>query len=166
MAKPRHKGKSKQKKPKPKVVIEATATPVEDENLKNETNAQTDEVVSENGVAEKTETVNSGAETGANEGTGKSAKELKKEAKAQAKKDKEIAKEKAKKKKEEQRERAGKIGIKQRIKETGSELKKVSWPSFKEVMKKTGVVIAVVLFFAVILFAFDYLLSVLYNLMT
>lgn len=162
MAKPRHKGKSKQKKPKPKVVIEAIATPVEDENLKNDVQAETD-VKNENGVAEQTETVNSAS---LNAETEKSAKELKKEAKAQAKKDKEIAKDKAKKKKEEQRERAGKITLKQRIKETGSELKKVSWPSFKEVMKKTGVVIAVVLFFAVILFAFDYLLSVLYNLMT
>ena len=29
-----------------------------------------------------------------------------------------------------------------RLKETGSELKKVSWPSFKETLKKTGVVLA------------------------
>lgn len=53
-----------------------------------------------------------------------------------------------------------------RTKETFSELKKVSWPSFKEVVKKTGVVIAVVLFFTVVLFGVDRLLSWLYGLFT
>lgn len=47
-----------------------------------------------------------------------------------------------------------------RLKETGSELKKVSWPSFKETLKKTGVVLAVVLFFGLVLFTFDYVLTV------
>ena len=53
-----------------------------------------------------------------------------------------------------------------RTKETFSELKKVSWPTFKEVVKKTGVVIAVVLFFALILFGVDRLFSWLYGLFT
>ncbi len=36
-----------------------------------------------------------------------------------------------------------------------SELKKVSWPSFKTVLKNTGIVLLVVLFFSVIIFGFD-----------
>ena len=47
-----------------------------------------------------------------------------------------------------------------RLKETGSELKKVSWPTFKQTLKKTGVVLAVVLFFGLVLFTFDYVLTV------
>lgn len=38
-----------------------------------------------------------------------------------------------------------------------SELKKVSWPNFKTVVKNTGIVLLVVLFFSVIVFGFDYL---------
>ncbi|MBR7091450.1 MAG: preprotein translocase subunit SecE [Clostridia bacterium] len=53
-----------------------------------------------------------------------------------------------------------------RTKETFSELKKVSWPTFKEVVKKTGVVLAVVIFFALVLFGVDRLLSLLYGLFT
>ena len=37
-----------------------------------------------------------------------------------------------------------------------SELKKVSWPNFKTVLKNTGIVLVVVLFFAVIIGVFDY----------
>ena len=39
-----------------------------------------------------------------------------------------------------------------------SELKKVSWPSFKTVAKNTGIVLLVVLFFGVIIFGFDSLI--------
>ena len=46
-----------------------------------------------------------------------------------------------------------KIGAK--IKDVFSELKKVSWPSFGKVLKETGIVIAVVLIFLVIITAFD-----------
>ena len=53
-----------------------------------------------------------------------------------------------------------------RIKETTSELKKVTWPSFGTVVKKTGVVLAVVLIFAVVLFCIDRLLSWLFELLT
>lgn len=51
------------------------------------------------------------------------------------------------------------------IKETSSELKKVTWPSFKEVAKKTGVVLTVVLVFAVVLLGVDYLLGLLFGLL-
>ncbi len=46
------------------------------------------------------------------------------------------------------------IGLK--IKDVFSELKKVNWPTFAKVVKNTGVVIAVVLIFLVVITAFDY----------
>ena len=45
------------------------------------------------------------------------------------------------------------------LKETGNELKKVSWPGFKEVVKQTSVVLAVVVVFGLVLFGFDRLCS-------
>ena len=47
-----------------------------------------------------------------------------------------------------------------------SELKKVSWPSFKTVLKNTGIVLLVVLFFAVIIFGVDALFAWLVSLMS
>lgn len=40
-----------------------------------------------------------------------------------------------------------------------SELKKVTWPNFKTVLKNTGIVLLVVLFFAVIILGSDYLFA-------
>ena len=45
------------------------------------------------------------------------------------------------------------IGAK--IKDVFSELKKVSWPSFGKVVKQTGIVLAVVIVFLVVITAFD-----------
>ena len=45
--------------------------------------------------------------------------------------------------------------LKRKTKETFAELKKVTWPSFADVCKKTGVVLVVVLIFAVIIFGID-----------
>ena len=45
------------------------------------------------------------------------------------------------------------------LKETGNELKKVSWPGFKEVVKQTSVVLAVVVVFGLALFGIDRLCS-------
>ena len=45
------------------------------------------------------------------------------------------------------------------LKETGGELKKVTWPKFKEVVKQTGIVLAVVVVFTLVLFGFDRLCS-------
>ena len=45
-----------------------------------------------------------------------------------------------------------------RTKETVSELKKVSWPSFKTVLKNTGMVLAVVLIFGLVVFGIDSLI--------
>lgn len=75
-------------------------------------------------------------------------------------KDKDKSKDKSKKaKKKKEKHKFGK-----KVKDTASELKKVTWPSFKEVVKKTGVVFAVVIFFGAVLLAFDFLMSLLYKL--
>ena len=47
-----------------------------------------------------------------------------------------------------------------------SELKKVSWPTFGKVMAQTGVVLVVVLFFLVVIGAFDAGLTALFKLLT
>lgn len=41
------------------------------------------------------------------------------------------------------------------LKETGSELKKVSWPKFKEVVKQTSIVLVIVIVFALVLLGID-----------
>ena len=53
-----------------------------------------------------------------------------------------------------------------KCKEVFSELKKVSWPTFGKVVKQTGVVIAVVLVFLVVIALFDLGLSGLLTLLT
>jgi len=53
---------------------------------------------------------------------------------------------------------AEKRGLVHKIKGVGSELKKVSWPSFKTTLKNTGVVLLVVAVFLVIILAFDLIL--------
>jgi len=45
------------------------------------------------------------------------------------------------------------------LKETGGELKKVTWPKLKEVVKSTGIVLVVVIVFTLVLFGFDRLCS-------
>ncbi len=49
--------------------------------------------------------------------------------------------------------------IGKKFKDIFSELKKVSWPTFSKVLKKTGIVLAVVLVFLVVITAFDFGLS-------
>ena len=51
------------------------------------------------------------------------------------------------------------------FREIRSELKKISWPTFKKVMKQLGVVLAVVVIFLVVIFAFDSLFGWLLNLL-
>lgn len=46
-----------------------------------------------------------------------------------------------------------------RLKDTFAELKKVSWPTFMQVVKRTGIVLVVVLLFLVVITAFDFGLS-------
>ena len=51
------------------------------------------------------------------------------------------------------------------IKNTGSELKKVTWPKFKDVVKQTGIVLVVVLVFALVIFGLDELCGLLTKLL-
>ena len=57
-----------------------------------------------------------------------------------------------------------KIGRK--FKEVFSELKKVSWPSFKTVVKNTSIVLGVVLIFLVVITLMDFGLGELFKLVT
>ena len=74
----------------------------------------------------------------------KEPKESKKEKKAKAKKDQ--------------------TPKRNRVKETFGELKKVTWPTFGKTMAQTGMVIAVVAIFGVLIFGIDMLLSWLFGL--
>ena len=68
-------------------------------------------------------------------------------------------------KKKNKKKEKGNGGIVKKTKETVSELKKVTWPKFSTVVKQTSVVLAVVIFFTLVLFGFDRLLSLLVNLL-
>lgn len=67
---------------------------------------------------------------------------------------KDVAKDKKKKDKVKKPNKVAKA-----LKDTGNELKKVSWPGFKQVVKQTGIVLAFVVAFGVVLFGFDQLCS-------
>ena len=90
----------------------------------------------------------------------KTSSKVEEKAKNKDSKDKKVDK---KGKKEKVKEK-GKLARKAR--ETTSELKKVTWPTFKDVVKRTGVVLAVVVIFAVILFGIDSLFGFLFGLLT
>ncbi len=59
-----------------------------------------------------------------------------------------------------------KVGLGRKIKATTSELKKVTWPTFSEVVKQTGTVLAFVLFFTIILLGMNFLMQLIFNLFT
>ena len=67
---------------------------------------------------------------------------------------KDVAKDKKKKEKVKKPSKVAKA-----LKDTGNELKKVSWPGFKQVAKQTGIVLAFVLVFGIVLFGFERLCS-------
>ena len=75
-----------------------------------------------------------------------------------------VSKDNAKKKDNKKKEKKG-SKIAKKTKETVSELKKVTWPSFGEVAKKTGVVVAFVLIFGLLIFGVDALLGLLVKLL-
>ena len=54
-------------------------------------------------------------------------------------------------------------GIGKKVKESLSEIKKVNWPTFKKVVKQTGMVISVVVICTLVLFGIDRLLSLLFS---
>ena len=89
-----------------------------------------------------------------------SAKPELKEQKVQAKP------EKAKQKSKPAKKAAKKEPKGNKVKETVSELKKVTWPTFGKVVRNTLLVLGIVLMFTVVLFGIDYGLSWLYKLLT
>ena len=54
----------------------------------------------------------------------------------------------------------------QKFKETGQELKKVRWPTLNNAIKKTGVVLSVVICFGIVVFLLDLGLGALYRILT
>ena len=80
--------------------------------------------------------------------------EVKTENKVVEVKAKDVAKDKKKKEKVKKPSKVAKA-----LKDTGNELKKVSWPGFKQVAKQTGIVLAFVVIFGIVLFGFERLCS-------
>ncbi len=72
-----------------------------------------------------------------------------------------MADEKVKEKKEKKRKEPGKV--RRWFKDFFSELKKVTWPSFGNVLKQTGIVLLVTICFLLVMMAFDSLFGLLYN---
>ncbi|MCL2846570.1 MAG: preprotein translocase subunit SecE [Firmicutes bacterium] len=82
---------------------------------------------------------------------------------AKVEKEKERRKDKKAREKKEKKERKG---IARTLREVGGELKKVRWPSFARTVSQTGVVLGVVVVFALVVFGIDQGLSQLYTLLT
>ena len=72
---------------------------------------------------------------------------------------------KNKKDNKKKKDKKNKKGLIKKTKETASELKKVTWPGFGEVVKKTGIVIAFVVIFGLLIFGVDTLLGFLSSLL-
>lgn len=72
-----------------------------------------------------------------------------------------MADEKVKNKKEKKKKEPGKA--RRWFKDFFSELKKVTWPSFANVIKQTGVVLLVTVCFLIVMIAFDSLFGLLHN---
>ena len=109
-------------------------------------NNQTEEVVVEEQVVEVEET---------------SKKKSEKVVENKNKKDNKNSKDN--KKKDKKKEKKGGIGKK--VRETASELKKVTWPTFGEVVKKTGIVVSFVVIFGLFLYGINALLGWLVSLL-
>ncbi len=73
--------------------------------------------------------------------------------------DKSEAKDAKKDNKKKDKKKEKKKGLIKKTKETASELKKVTWPTFAEVIKKTGIVVAFVIIFGLLIFGVDMLLG-------
>lgn len=146
---------SKKHKSAKKEQRQSLYTPQDDQVKEVEEKKEEVEVVSEEGqeVAEQEVVVEEQKEETQEESKETTKEEKKKDDKSSSKKDTSKDKKKDKKKKENKR------GLVKRTKETASELKKVTWPSFAEVVKKTGIVIAFVVIFGLLIYGIDILLG-------
>lgn len=135
--------------------IESGVVELDDQTFSSETTAEenTEEVVIEEAETEKAETVEEK----------KDAKDVKSDKTAEKSKVEEKKKQKDKNKKGKKKE--NKKGLVKKTKETASELKKVTWPTFGDVVKKTGIVIAFVVIFGLLIFGVDTLLAFLSGLL-
>ena len=103
------------------------------------------------------------------------AKEVRQREKARAKQAKQLAKEQAKQTKPDQKKDKTEKKpfflirffkwIGRTISEIASELKKVHWPTFKQIVKATGIVLGIVVLFGIILFGIWELFGFLYRLL-
>lgn len=133
--------------------IESGVVELDDQTFSSDATAEenAEEVVIEEAVeVEKAETV-----------------EEKKDAKSDktAEKSKVEEKKKQKDKNKKGKKKENKKGLVKKTKETASELKKVTWPTFGDVVKKTGIVIAFVVIFGLLIFGVDTLLAFLSGLL-
>ncbi len=136
--------KKKKSAHKSKPSVKVTEEKVLDEvkTTEAETNAQVETLTAE--VLEKTDKEVKAEKKGKNKAVEVKAKDVNKPKKEKVKKPNKVAR---------------------AIKNTGSELKKVTWPKFKEVVKQTGIVLVVVLVFALVIFGLDALCGWLTNLL-
>ena len=78
----------------------------------------------------------------------------------------EIKAEQAKRKERVKKEKKERKSFIRALRETGSELKKVRWPTLGHTFKQTGVVLGVVVIFSLVVFGIDQGLFALYKLLT
>ena len=135
--------------------IESGVVELDDQTFSSETTAEenAEEVVTEEAEKAEVETVEEK----------KDAKDVKSDKTAEKSKVEEKKKQKDKNKKGKKKE--NKKGLVKKTKETASELKKVTWPTFGDVVKKTGIVIAFVVIFGLLIFGVDTLLAFLSGLL-
>lgn len=93
------------------------------------------------------------------------ATETKEEVKVEPAKAEKAQKEKSKAKNKKKAKKDNPNSVGKKIKGTASELKKVTWPKFSEVLKQTGVVLAFVAITVVLLLGVNSLLSWIFNLL-
>lgn len=122
---------------------------------KKTSNKVTNEVVEANSIEENVATVDTDANVSSVDEQ-KETKEKQGKNKVVEVKAKDVAKGGDKKKKDKTK-KPNKVA--KALKDTGNELKKVSWPKFSQVVKQTGVVLVVVIVFTLVLFGFDRLCS-------
>lgn len=135
--------------------IESGVVELDDQTFSSDATAEenAEEVAIEEAEVEKAETVEEK----------KDAKSEKSDKTAEKSKAEEKKKQKDKNKKGKKKE--NKKGLVKKTKETASELKKVTWPTFGDVVKKTGIVIAFVVIFGLLIFGVDTLLAFLSGLL-
>ena len=116
--------------------------------LPSNTNDEVQAVEEESKIVNESDTSNSHTQDSSDLAQKKSEKEKVVEVRA-----KDVAK--TQKKDKDKNKKPNKVA--KALKDTGNELKRISWPPFKQVVKQTSVVLVFVIVFTVVLFGFDQL---------